>query len=394
VQTAYLQYLGRAVSTKRVTFAHFLTTASISYGFAFGVVLAFFISLVATYREWDQNLAPGWFTAALWLLYIPVHCLVFVEPDQQAGIVDPESKIRLTKEMKPKLRREPFGGLIPCLLAICVIGIVKGAFEVMTIDAAKDIWNLDVMDSALYLAGVMFIVAMTTLLAYKMQTRVGESRIFLYGLIGATLLLPIYFIPVSDLFHRAMKSTAGLVFYLIISILTLSFFNIGRTIAFSLTTELPSPQWRDYFLAHGSSLFTMGRGVGPILVGVFAKIQVVFVVVLVGCTLATVLVCWAYTQGKLEHNEHEVGPARAEEEDSIQDRIAKWLEWHGMSASDGTDDKHKIYISEALEEAEDDVIDVDKLDTAAHDLESGVTACTERKTQIADGNGKREWVFE
>merc|ERR1712125_198149 len=117
----------------------------------------------------------------------------------------------------------------------------------------------------------MFIVALTTLLAYIMQRRLGESRIFCYGLVGATVLLPMFFIPLEERFSKSMSSTFGMSLYLILSILTMSSFNIGRTIAFSLTTELPSPQWRDYFLANGSSLFTVGRGVGPILVGAFAR---------------------------------------------------------------------------------------------------------------------------
>merc|ERR1719401_3109196 len=102
-----------------------------------------------------------------------------------------------------------------------------------------------------------------------------------------------------------MSSTFGMALYLVLAILTMSSFNIGRTIAFSLTTELPSPQWRDYFLANGSSLFTVGRGVGPILVGALARTQTTLLVLLSGCLVATTCVAYAYSHGKLEHAEHE-----------------------------------------------------------------------------------------
>jgi hypothetical protein len=258
-----------------------------------------------------------------------------MEPDQQAGIVDPESKIRLTKEMRPELGREPFSGLLPCLMSIFVIAVVKGAFEVMTIEMTMQLWDLDAMKSALFLGTIMFIVALTTLLAYIMQKRVGKSRSFLFGLMGATLLLPAYYIPIGSLFEKTINSHLGMALYLIISTIMLSFFNIGRTIAFSLTTELPSPHWRDYFLGHGSSLFTMGRGVGPILVGAFANREVVLVTLLLGCVFATITVSWAYFCKKLEHGEHEVGPARAEVmEEDLRNRIEKWLEWHGVHGFD------------------------------------------------------------
>merc|ERR1719401_2741618 len=161
------------------------------------------------------------------------------------------------------------------------------------------------MKSALFLGVVMFLVALTTLLAYVMQNRLGESRIFFYGLVGATVLLPMFLIPLEERFHESMSSALGTSLYFIVSILSMSFLNIGRTIAFSLTTELPSPQWRDYFLANGSSLFTVGRGVGPILVGALARTQTTLLVLLSGCLVATTCVAYAYSHGKLEHAEHE-----------------------------------------------------------------------------------------
>jgi MFS family permease len=347
VQTAYLQYLGRAVSIQKVTFAHFLTTASISYGFAFGICLAFGLSLAASYCGWSQNLAPGWFTMLLWFLYIPLHCLVFVEPDKQAGIVDPESKIRLTKEMRPKFRREPFSGLVPCLIAIFVIGVVKGAFEVMTIDVTKHVWHWDVMKSALFLGVVMFVVALTTIPAYMMQKRVGESRIFFYGLTAAMLLLPAFFVPVSEDLHDFLNSALGVFFYTLISVVTLSLFNIGRAIAFSLTTELPSPHWRDYFLANASSLFTMGRGAGPIVVGALTEKYNTLFVLIVGCIVAVICVAVPYTRGDLEHSEHEVGPARAEPVEDVQQQIVdRWLEWNGLQ--DVLDLAIKDYSSDSM----------------------------------------------
>lgn len=233
------------------------------------------------------------------------------------------------------MRREPFAGLVPCFIAIFVIAVVKSSFEVMTIEVTKHVWHLDVMKSALFLGFVMFVVALTTLLAYVMQKSVGQSRIFVYGLAGAMVLLPLYFIPVTEMSQIFVSSESGMAVYLLISILTLSFLNVGRTIAFSLTTELPSPQWRDYFLANASSLFTMGRGFGPILVGALAEKQLSLVLIfLIGCFVMTLCVTGAYLRGKLEHDEHEVGPARAETEDphSLQQQIVDhWLNWNGCT---------------------------------------------------------------
>eukprot|EP00931_Biecheleriopsis_adriatica_P037703 TRINITY_DN21628_c0_g1_i1.p1 TRINITY_DN21628_c0_g1~~TRINITY_DN21628_c0_g1_i1.p1 ORF type:complete len:588 (-),score=85.15 TRINITY_DN21628_c0_g1_i1:104-1867(-) len=333
VQMANLQYLGCAISRKRVTFAHFLTTAAIAYGFAFGTLLAFLLSLLASYTEWDQNTLPGWFTALLWLTYIPLHRLLFTEPDRHAGILDPESKIRLNKEMRPKMRREPFGGLLPCRVAIFVVAVVKGAFEVMTMEITKDLWKWEVMSSALFLGAIMLIVALTTLLAYVLQKRLGMARMFLCGLVGATLLLPFYYIPVSNRLQREMGSALGMAVYLLVSILALSSLNLGRTMAFSLTTALPTPQWRGYFLSVGSQIFTMGRGAGPILVGVLDDRRTTVSVLEVGCLVATIVVAWAFYAKRLECKEHEVGPGTAEEQDesgeNFMSSIDQWFEWLG-----------------------------------------------------------------
>jgi hypothetical protein len=221
---------------------------------------------------------------------------------------------------------------------------VKGAFEVMTIEITKEVWGMEVMNSALFLGSIMLVVSMTTLLAYVLEQRVGESRLFFYGLLGATLFLPFYYLPVSQVF-ATLNWWFGLILYLSVSILMLSFFNIGRTIAFSLTTELPTPQWRDYFLGHGSSLFTMGRGVGPILAGGLSDDRggwITVTVLVVGCVIAAMMVAWAYFSGRLEHNEHEVGPATAElqaaaEEavEEMQQRVDRWLHAVGFK---GTND--------------------------------------------------------
>jgi len=247
--------------------------------------------------------------------------------------------------MRPKMRREPFAGLVPCFIAIFVIAVVTSSFEVMTIGVTKQVWHLDVMKSALFLGFVMFVVALTTLLAYVMQKSVGQSRIFLYGLAGAMVLLPIYFIPVTEMSQSFISSESGIAMYLLISIFTLSFLNVGCTIAFSLTTELPSPQWRDYFLANASSLFTMGRGFGPILVGALAENQLSLVLIfLIGCFVMTLCVAGAYIGGKLEHDEHEVGPARAETEDSHsmqQQVVDQWLDWNGFTSALHESAKHK-----------------------------------------------------
>jgi len=79
----------------------------------------------------------------------------------------------------------------------------------------------------------------------------------------------------------------------------------------------------------------MGRGVGPILVGAFAGSRVTLMVLLIGCLVAIICVTAAWYCGKLEHHEHEVGPARAISEPdiySIQQRIVEnWLGWNGLS---------------------------------------------------------------
>jgi len=325
VQTAKLQYLGCAVSTKKVAFTHLLTTAAISYGFAFGALLAFLLSLVASCRGWDQNTLPGWFTAWLWLMYLALHRLVFVEPDKQAGIVDPASRIRLSKGMRPKRAREPFSGLVPCFLAIFVIAVVKGAFEVMTIELTKELWQWEVMSSALYLGGVMIFVALTTLLSYPLAKHVGEGRLLLYGLIGASLLLPFFYIPTSSSLKAGMGSLVGKAAYLVISILALSSLNLGRSAAFTLATELPSPHWRGHFLSIASQLFTMGRGVGPILAGAFGDGCSVVSVLLCACAVAAAGALGAFSAGRLEHKEHEVGPEQAEEAQREEDDVEAFI---------------------------------------------------------------------
>ncbi|CAK0848402.1 unnamed protein product, partial [Prorocentrum cordatum] len=100
----------------------------------------------------------------------------------------------------------------------------------------------------------------------------------------------------------------GMCIYFVVSILALSSLNTGRTIAFSLITELPSPHWRNYFLSFGSEVFTMGRGVGPILAGCIADRRVLIGV----CAVSAWWVGHAWARGALEHEEHELGPARAE----------------------------------------------------------------------------------
>merc|ERR1712151_1480727 len=203
--------------------------------------------------------------------------MVFVEPDRQAGIVEPGSRIRLNKLMRPKKRREPFAGLIPCFVAIFVVALVKGAFEVMTIEMCQDLWKWDVMRSALFLGGTMLAVASTTLVSYKLANILGEGRLLVFGALCAAILMPFYYIPTSDSprFQMKMGTNLGMGIYLAISILALASLNLARTIAFSLTTELPSPHWRSYFLSIGSQIFTVGRGVGPIVVGVVGPIVVI-----------------------------------------------------------------------------------------------------------------------
>jgi len=328
VQTAMFQYLGCAVSTKKSSFGHFLSTASISYGFAFGIFLAFLLSIVGTAHPhtFSQRTLPGWFSAFLWLTYIPLHCCLFREPNKNAGIIDPDSQIRLSKQMKPSIKLEPFEGLFPCIFAILSVAIVSGAFEVMTISITQDLWKWDVMKSATYLGGVMLFVALTTLLAYPVakDKRLGKGRTLAIGLVAATLLLPFFYIPVSLRFHDRMGTDAGMAVYLTVSIIALSLLNIARTISFTLLTELPSPMWRDHFLATGSQIFTMGRGIGPILAGALASRNAVTITVMVVmCCVAAVAVVLAQAYGKFWHQIYETGPARAEELESHE--LPSWL---------------------------------------------------------------------
>lgn len=371
VQTAYLQYLGCAVSTKRRRFAHFLTTAAISYGFAFGIFLALLLSLVPA--TWDERTLPGWFSAALWLLYLLLHMCFFVEPNKHAGILDADVQgIQLGHKMKPVLRREPFNGLLPCFLAIIAVAVVTSAFEVMTIGITQSLWQWDVMKSACFLGGIMLLVSLTTLLAYPLTKWLGEGNAFVIGLCLATTLVPFFYFPVSVSVHHVhekMDTSTGMGIYLAVSILALSSLNLGRTIAFTLATELPSPQWRDFFLSTGSQIFTMGRGIGPVVAGALASsasnsasasaasaasastsVKVVVrnmtgllvastslqqqaqvqtkssaayhhqyshqattvTVLLLLCASATLAVLHAHLRGYLRHKEHELGPARAE----------------------------------------------------------------------------------
>mmetsp|Transcript_16398 Transcript_16398/g.47478 ORF Transcript_16398/g.47478 Transcript_16398/m.47478 type:complete len:570 (-) Transcript_16398:112-1821(-) len=321
VQTASLKYLGCAVSTKKVKFAHFLTTAVISYGFAFGTLLAFGLSLLASYFSWDQHTLPGYFTAWMWLAYLPMHRQWFREPDVNASIIGPESRVRLNRDMRPLQRQEPFHGLIPCFVAIFVVAMAKGAFEVMTIEITRYLWKWEVMTSALYLGVIMLVVAATTLLSYKLVQLVGESRAFVGGLVIAAMLIPFYYIPVSLNFQDEMSSIVGMVLYLIVSILALSALNLGRTIAFTLTTELPTPHWRNYFLSLGSEIFTVGRGFGPILAGAIDDKQRIITALLVGCAIAAMAVAVAHTRRAFDHEGHELGPARAEEGDDLREDI-------------------------------------------------------------------------
>jgi len=325
VQTAMLQYFGCAVSNRRVRYTHFLTTAAISYGFAIGIFLAFILS-IASYHGVDQNTLPGYFSAALWFLYIPLHCCFFKEPNKYAGIIDSDSSIRLGRQMKPILRREPFGGLVPCVFAIVTVAIVTGAFEVMTIGITQELWKWDVMKSSCYLGGVMLFVALTTFLAYPFTRWLGEGCTLVTSMIFATLMLPFFYIPVSLRYHDKMGSTWGMVIYLLVSIVALSLLNIGRTISFTLMTDLPSPQWRDHFLSTASQIFTMGRGIGPILAGALIADNSTTITVLVSlsaCAALAVLV--AHSWNMLLHNEHEVGPAQAEQAERTK---PSWLRKH------------------------------------------------------------------
>lgn len=328
VQTAMFQYLGCAVSNKKTAFSHFLSTASISYGFAFGIFLAFLLSIVGTAHPhtFNQSTLPGWFSALLWLTYIPLHCCLFREPNKNAGIIDPDSQIRLSNQMKPSMTLEPFEGILPCIFAILSVAVVTGAFEVMTISITQDLWKWDVMKSATYLGGVMLFVSLTTLLAYPVSKdkRLGKGRTLAIGLVAATLLLPFFYIPVSLRFHDRMGTSAGMAVYLTVSIVALSLLNIARTISFTLLTELPSPMWRDYFLSTGSQIFTMGRGIGPILAGALASRNSTTITTMVALSCcAAVAVCVAQAYGRFWHQIYETGPARAEELESHE--LPSWM---------------------------------------------------------------------
>jgi len=328
VQTACLQYLGCAVSKKKATFTQFITTSSISYGFAFGIFIAFLLSIASQFSPMvlDQNTLPGWFSAALWLVYMPIHCCVFREPNKYAGIIDSDSSIRLGKSMKPVLRHEAYGGIIPCVITILAVAVVTSAFEVLTISITQDLWKWNVMKSASYLAGVMFFVALTTLLAYPFAKWQGQGRTLVMGMVVATSAIPFFYLPVSGRFHDKMGTTSGMVIYLFVSIIALSFLNISRTISFTLMTELPSPQWRDHFLSSSSQLFTVGRGIGPVLAGALATQRNVTISVLLAvCAVAAIAVCIANFTKKFAHEEHEVGPARAEQMDQPK---PSWLRKH------------------------------------------------------------------
>jgi len=110
--------------------------------------------------------------------------------------------------------------------------------------------------------------------------------------------------------------------YLMVSILALSALNLGRTIAFSLTTELPTPHWRNYFLCLGSEIFTLGRGVGPILAGAIDDKQRIISALLIACALAAIVVSAAHARSAFDHEGHELGPARAEQGDDLHDDVA------------------------------------------------------------------------
>jgi MFS family permease len=377
VQTANYQYLGCAVSSKKTAFAHFLTTATISYGFAFGIFLAFVLSAVghAHQATFDQSTLPGWFTALLWLAYLPLHWCVFREPDRNAGIIDPDSQIRLSKQMKPSIRLEPFGGLGPCVLAILAVAVVSGAFEVMTISITQSLWSWGVMRSATYLGGVMLVVALTTLLAYPVTRKLGEGATLSAAVVAATLLLPFFYIPTSTRFHDRMGTSAGMGVYLGVSILALSLLNIARTIAFTLLTELPSPMWRDYFLSTGSQIFTMGRGVGPVLAGALASRNAVTITVMVALSAAAALaVCAAQYFRKFWHEVHETGPARAEELERHE--LPSWLQksstWsRGLSGEDFGSSGGGIFQNGGLGSSSRAVIRV-AVGTAEHSSPEGV----------------------
>jgi len=246
--------------------------------------------------------------------------------------------------MKPLLRQEPYGGLLPCLAAIVSVGVVGGAFEVLTISTTQDLWRWDVLQSACFLGGVMFVVSLTTLLAYpltKCMARgcAGEGRAFALSLLLATLLLPFFYIPLSVRYHGRMGTSAGMGVYLGVSILAFACLNIGRTIAFHYTTELPSPAWRDLFLSTASQLFTMGRGIGPVAAGMLATYtstdagatghshysSSTVSLLVATCAVATAIVGAAYMRGQLVYGQHEVGPAVAEELYHDKDELPSWL---------------------------------------------------------------------
>lgn len=320
-QTAVLTYLSCAVSRKKMSFSHYLTTAILAYGFACGIALAFCLSLVAHYANWDQNTAPGFFTAFLWLTYLPVHHFCFVEPNKQAGIIDPDSHILLTESMRPTIWLEPFAGLVPCFVGVITVAMISGAFEVLTIQLTSDLWEWNIMQSSLYLGGIMLVVALTTLLSYILERSFNEGSLMLGAFAGASILVTFYYIPVTSTYHDRMVTTAGMVGYSVTSILVLSALNLGRTIAFTLITKLPSPMWRSIFLGMSAKCFNMGRGIGPVLAGALKEKDTLVTVLYTACILSTLCVSLSLYKGKLElKEEHETGPAVAE-------KIVKGADW-------------------------------------------------------------------
>lgn len=332
-QTAVLTYLSCAVSKKKMAFSHFLTTAILSYGFACGIAVAFCLSLVAHYANWDQNTVPAFFTAFLWITYLPIHHFYFVEPNKQAGIIDPDSHILLTKSMRPSIWLEPFAGLIPCFIGVITVATITGAFEVLTIQLTVDLWEWNIMQSSLYLGGIMLVVALTTLLSYILERSINEGILMLGAFAVASFLVTFYYIPVTSTYHDRMVTTAGMVGYSVTSILVLSALNLGRTIAFTLITKLPTPMWRDFFLATSAKIFNMGRGIGPVLAGALKEKDTLVTVLYTACIISTLCVSWSLHKGKLElKEEHETGPAVAEKFSRSDDlkkmeRLASNDEW-------------------------------------------------------------------
>ena len=312
-QTAALTYLGCAVSRKKMSFSHFLTTAILAYGFACGIALAFCLSMVAHYANWDQNTAPGFFTAFLWLTFLPVLRWYFVEPNKQAGIIDPDSHILLTESMRPSIWLEPFAGLIPCFIGVITVAMISGAFEVLTIQLTVDLWEWNIMQSSLFLGGIMLVVALTTLLSYILKRSLSEGILLLGSFALASFLVTFYYIPVTSTYHDRMVTTAGMVGYSITSILILSALNLGRTIAFTLITKLPTPMWRGFFLGTSAKCFNMGRGIGPVLAGALKEKDTLVTVLYTACIISTLCLSLALYKGRLElQEEHETGPAVAE----------------------------------------------------------------------------------